>query len=174
MVKTGFRGITGRLCEIKFKNLKATYKTIRKRLGQTGGGGEISWPYFDVMDDLLKNDAAVNPNNIAEAGAAGFNRIRQNRVDRTKNFYVVCNVITRFFLQAFIDQEEDDEEHPVRKRKRISNAETIELMMQSEAERAQVNNQMLEILNGFRQQGAEKLNLLKKIIEEKSAEHEKE
>lgn len=83
MVKTGFRGISGRLCEIKFKNLKATYKTIKKRLGQTGrGAGEISWPYFDVMDDLLKNDAAVNPNNIA----------------RTKKISFVGNLIIRFFL----------------------------------------------------------------------------
>lgn len=77
--------------------------------------------------------------------------------------------INFFYIQVFpVDgaDDHDDDEAPVRKRKRISNAETIELMMKSEVERQRVINQMLEILNGFREQGAEKLNLLKHIVDD--------
>jgi hypothetical protein len=43
------------------------------------------------------------------------------------------------------------------------------MMMEAEAERSQVNNQMLEILNGFRQQGETKLKLMKKLVAEKES-----
>lgn len=63
--------------------------------------------------------------------------------------------------------EEEGRGSPTKKRKRISNAETIEMMMEAEAERSQVNNQMLDILNGFRQQGEMKLNLMKRLVADK-------
>ncbi len=47
--------------------------------------------------------------------------------------------------------------------------QTLEMMMEAEAERSQVNNQMLEILNGFRQQGETKLKLMKKLVAEKES-----
>ncbi len=68
--------MTGRMCEVKFKNMKATLRTIKLRLGKTGAAGGTKLPYFEVMSNLLGHDVAINPNNIAEAGAAGFNRIR--------------------------------------------------------------------------------------------------
>ena len=63
--------MTGRMCEVKFKNMKTTYKTIKMRQQQSGSGGESRWPYFQKMHDLLRNDVAVNPDNIVEAGASG-------------------------------------------------------------------------------------------------------
>jgi hypothetical protein len=65
-----------------------------------------------------------------------------------------------------VDEEDDDDDAPVRKRKRISNAETIQLMMRSESERQKVNTEMLEILDGFRKQGDEKITLLKQIADD--------
>jgi hypothetical protein len=55
--------------------MKAQYKNIKKRNGKTRRGGPPSWPYFDTMDKLLRHDVAVNPQNIAEIEAAGFNYI---------------------------------------------------------------------------------------------------
>ncbi len=46
-----------------------------------------------------------------------------------------------------------------------TNAETIEMMMQAEAERSRTNQQMLEILDGFRQQNEKKIDLMKKLAE---------
>lgn len=46
-----------------------------------------------------------------------------------------------------------------------TNAETIEMMMQAEAERSRTNQQMLEILDGFRQQNEKKMDLMKKLAE---------
>jgi hypothetical protein len=80
MSKKGFSAVTGRMCEVKFKNMKTTYKTIKMRQQQSGSGGESRWPYFQKMHDLLRNDVAVNPDNIVEAGASGFNRIRRRAV----------------------------------------------------------------------------------------------
>lgn len=84
MIKGGrCAGITGRMCSDKFKNLKTRYKTIKARSNQTGNGGESrqsNWPYFEKMHELLLNDAAVNPDNVYEFGAAGFNRIRRSRI----------------------------------------------------------------------------------------------
>ncbi len=81
-------GLTGRICEIKFKNMKAQYKNIKKRNGKTGRGGPPSWPYFDTMDELLRHDVAVNPQNIAEIGAAGFNYIPRRAVRFIGKFHV--------------------------------------------------------------------------------------
>lgn len=72
------------------------------------------------------------------------------------------------------DEDEDDGDPinaPVNKRRRISNAETIELMMRAETERAEVNTEMLEILNGIRQQGNAKVDLMKRLIDEKFLNH---
>jgi hypothetical protein len=38
-------------------------------------------------------------------------------------------------------------------------------MMRAEAERAEVNTEMLEILNGIRQQGNAKVDLMKRLID---------
>jgi hypothetical protein len=84
MSKKGFNGVTGRMCEVKFKNLKTRFKIIKTKNGQTGNGRGPTWPYYDKMDDLFRNDVAVNPNNIVEAGAAGFNRIRRRAVSLHK------------------------------------------------------------------------------------------
>ena len=74
MVGQGFPEATGRVCERKFRNLKATYRAIKTRSRQTGEAGGPRWPYFALFDDLFRNDAAINPENILEAGT-GYNRI---------------------------------------------------------------------------------------------------
>lgn len=80
MESMGHVGMTGRICEIKFKNMKSQYKNIKKRIGQTGTGRPPTWPYYDEMDELLRHDVAVNPQNIVEMGAAGFNYIPRRAV----------------------------------------------------------------------------------------------
>jgi hypothetical protein len=57
--------------------MKARYKIIKKRQRETGSEGGSQWPYYVLMDDLLRNDLAINPNNVAEVGAAGFKRIQR-------------------------------------------------------------------------------------------------
>ena len=80
MESMGHAGMTGRICEIKFKNMKAQYKNIKKRIGKTGRGGPPKWPYYETMEELLRHDVAVNPQNIVEIGAAGFNYIPRRAV----------------------------------------------------------------------------------------------
>jgi hypothetical protein len=41
------------------------------------------------------------------------------------------------------------------------------MMMEAEAEQSQVNNQMLDILNGFYQKVEMKLNLMKRLVADK-------
>jgi hypothetical protein len=49
MSKKGFSAVTGRMCEVKFKNMKTTYKTIKMRQQQSGSGRESRWPYFQIL-----------------------------------------------------------------------------------------------------------------------------
>jgi hypothetical protein len=84
----GHTGMTGRICEIKFKHMKAQYKNIKKRNGKTGRGGPPSWPYFDKMDELLRHDVAVYPQKISEIEAAGFNYIPRRAVRFIGKFHV--------------------------------------------------------------------------------------
>lgn len=51
---------------------------------------------------------------------------------------------------------EDEYEPPAPKRKRISNGETIQMMMMAEAERSSVNNRFLDVLQGIQSQGDER------------------
>ena len=79
------------MCSEKWKALKNRVKQINKRLKQTwpgrprGGGMKRSgaaptWPYYNKMVHLIRNDPPINPNNIIEAGEAPYNRIRRPRV----------------------------------------------------------------------------------------------
>ena len=61
------------------------------------------------------------------------------------------------------EYEKDDYEPPAPKRKRISNAKTVQMMMMAEAERASVNNQFLDVLKDFQSQGVAKMKLMEKI-----------
>ena len=94
----GHAGITGRIYEIKLKNMKAQYKNIKKRNGRTGRGGPPTWPYYDTMDKLLRHDVAVNPQNIAEIGAAGLNYIPRRVIRFICEFNVNWNF--KFYLQC--------------------------------------------------------------------------
>jgi hypothetical protein len=76
----GAKGVTARMCRDKFKNLKARYKQIQSRQKSTGAAGETKWPFWNAMDDLLRKDVAVNPDNIIEAGAAGYRAIKRRWV----------------------------------------------------------------------------------------------
>ncbi len=80
MEENGFAGVTGRMCEQKFKNMKATYMKSKAAREKTGAEGGSKWPYYDLMDSLLRKNHAINPDNILEAGACGFNKIRRKKV----------------------------------------------------------------------------------------------
>ncbi len=77
------------------------------------------------------------------------------------------NDLILIFIQVFADEEDEEDQTPVNKRKRISNGETIELMMKSETERERTNVTFLEILVGLREQGAARNKLLEKLVEER-------
>jgi hypothetical protein len=98
MESMGHAGITGRICEIKFKIMKAQYKNIKKRNGRTGRRGPPTWPYYDTMDKLLRHDVAVNPQNIAEIGAARLNYIPRRVIRFICEFNVNWNL--KFYLQC--------------------------------------------------------------------------
>lgn len=57
----------------------------------------------------------------------------------------------------------DEEQAPLR-RKRLSNAETVEMLMKAEAQRSAVNNSMMGLLEKFLQQGDERNALLRKHL----------
>ena len=52
---------------------------------------------------------------------------------------------------------------PVPKRKRVSNSETVVMMLKSEAERAAVDNTMIGNLSKFLEQGDRKLKLMETL-----------
>ena len=80
MERNGVHGVTGRMCSEKWKSLKNRVKTIIKRLKQTGSGAAPTWPYYEKMVHLTRNDPTLHPQNIIEAGAVPYNRIRRPRV----------------------------------------------------------------------------------------------
>ncbi|KAK9688388.1 Myb/SANT-like DNA-binding domain [Popillia japonica] len=51
---------TGDQCDLKFRNLKKTYKRIVDSNGKTGRDA-INWPYFSVFNDIFGTDADVTP-----------------------------------------------------------------------------------------------------------------
>ncbi|KAF5281985.1 hypothetical protein FQA39_LY00509 [Lamprigera yunnana] len=59
MAKKGHM-FTGVQCDIKFRNLKETYKRIIDNNKGTGNGA-ISWPYFDLFDSLFGKSADTVP-----------------------------------------------------------------------------------------------------------------
>ena len=64
---------------------------------------------------------------------------------------------------------EDEYEPPALKRKRISNGETIQMMMMAEAERSSVNNRFLDVLQGIQSQGDEKVKLMRQLVNDKKS-----
>ncbi|KAF5294617.1 hypothetical protein FQR65_LT10723 [Abscondita terminalis] len=56
--KKGYN-FTGAECDLKFRNLKKTYKRIKDN-NNSSGRGTITWPYFDTFDAIFGNDADVN------------------------------------------------------------------------------------------------------------------
>lgn len=174
MVKLGAVGATARMCEVKFANMKATYKTISARLGPNA---ESSWRFYDAMAELFKDDPSVHPDNVIEAGADGYSRKRPARTAVRFSFFFFSlftygSFIIIYFKGQFdpwvaSDEDEDGQDarmNPVRrskhKRKRISNAETIEMMLQSEREQRPVNDKMLDLLQAFKQQGDQRLEIM--------------
>ena len=64
---------------------------------------------------------------------------------------------------------EEIDEPPAPKRKRISNGETIQMMMMAEAERSSVNNRFLDVLQGIQSQGDEKVKLMRQLVNDKKS-----
>ncbi len=78
MEEKGSKGVTARMCNDKFKNLKTRYKAIipvEKTLGQKE---QASGCFFYAIDDILRRDVAVNPTNIIDA--SGYNAIKRRWV----------------------------------------------------------------------------------------------
>lgn len=75
------RGVTAWDCNNKFKNMTATFKKIKKRTRESGGGPPPSWPYYEKMEELTQFDVAVNPKNILQCGAAGVSSFNDDRDD---------------------------------------------------------------------------------------------
>ncbi|XP_018308770.1 uncharacterized protein [Mycetomoellerius zeteki] len=67
--------ITEEQCDVKWKNLKQKYRSIRDRNNQTGTAREC-WEYFDIIDDFINIKPEVAPASIASS-SHGF-RIRQS------------------------------------------------------------------------------------------------
>lgn len=58
MVK-GETSFTADICQKKWSNLVQTYKEKKDKKGKTGRGGGRGWTYFQELDDLLGESAAV-------------------------------------------------------------------------------------------------------------------
>lgn len=72
-VEKGYN-VTEEQCNVKWKNLKRKYKSVRELNNQTGRNRE-SWEYFDVIDDFINRRPEIAPVSIA-SNIYGF-RIRQ-------------------------------------------------------------------------------------------------
>lgn len=62
---------------------------------------------------------------------------------------------------------DDGYEPPAPKRKRISNAETIQMMMMAEAVRSSANDKFLDVLKSIQTQGEEKVKMMRLMVEKK-------
>ncbi|KAB0790135.1 hypothetical protein PPYR_15540 [Photinus pyralis] len=60
--------VTGDQCDLKFRNLKKTYKRIKDSNSKTGRG-TYSWPYFTIFEEMFATDADVNPLCIASSSS---------------------------------------------------------------------------------------------------------
>lgn len=67
--------ITEEQCNIKWKNLKRKYKSVRDLRNQTGSARQ-SWEYFNIIDDFINTRPEVAPVSIASS-SHGF-RVRQS------------------------------------------------------------------------------------------------
>lgn len=56
--------VTGPECDKKFRNMKQTYKNIIDN--NMCSNKPISWPYYHVMDELLKNDESIHNQSVIE------------------------------------------------------------------------------------------------------------
>ncbi|KAJ4438912.1 hypothetical protein ANN_14866 [Periplaneta americana] len=52
--------ISGEACDIKYRNLLATYRANKKKQTKTGEGS-INWEYFSIMDEVLGHKASSSP-----------------------------------------------------------------------------------------------------------------
>jgi len=52
--------LTWQLCEKKFRNMKATFKDIKDNNRQSGRG-KRKWPYYEILNELLGSEPAINP-----------------------------------------------------------------------------------------------------------------
>ncbi|KYN29665.1 hypothetical protein ALC57_00928 [Trachymyrmex cornetzi] len=64
--------ITEEQCNVKWKNLKQKYRSIRDRNNQTGTAREC-WEYFDMIDDFIN----IKPEVASIASSSHGFRIRQ-------------------------------------------------------------------------------------------------
>lgn len=60
MQKIGHYMVTGEMCDIKYRNLLATYKTNKKKKEQSGESS-ITWEYFNQFDTILGEKACIAP-----------------------------------------------------------------------------------------------------------------
>ena len=63
-----------------------------------------------------------------------------------------------------LEDDDDLEDHQVNRRRRISNGDTIMLMLQTEKKREHTNAALLEILGGFKEHREKQNKLLDKLL----------
>ena len=84
------KGVNSRMCKDKFNNLKTHSKAIIARRHSPGEEGVSKWVFLNAMDDLPRKDLAVNPTNIIEAGASGYNTIKRRWVCQCVFPFLTC------------------------------------------------------------------------------------
>lgn len=61
MLNSGYQHIDETTIERKYRNMKATFKTIKdNKKKSVTGRGQVKWEYFDEMDKIFENDRTIN------------------------------------------------------------------------------------------------------------------
>ncbi|KAF5290747.1 hypothetical protein FQR65_LT20600 [Abscondita terminalis] len=100
--------VTGEQCDIKFRNLKKTYKRIKDNNSSTGAGA-ISWPYFSNFDNIFGHSHDINPQSLVS----------------NINGYTACQSLSSPTLPSDEGSNNDvvDTPIPVNKKKRFKSGE---------------------------------------------------
>ncbi|KAK5647667.1 hypothetical protein RI129_002559 [Pyrocoelia pectoralis] len=70
----------------KIRNMKATYRTIvdNNNKKKSTGKGRISWEYFSIFQDILREDKTVNPCPLMSSTASETNSVNTNNTKPTR------------------------------------------------------------------------------------------
>ncbi|KAB0805297.1 hypothetical protein PPYR_02267 [Photinus pyralis] len=86
MSKRGYL-FTGDQCDLKFRNLKKTYKRIKDN-NKSSGRGAIVWPYMDMFERVFGSAPDINPKATVSTFATSLNTLKSANLS-TDNHSVV-------------------------------------------------------------------------------------